>query len=55
MWADGSFSDCLAVYLAYRRWHDKRRNGHFERAVPDRRRNMEQEFCYHRFLQLKVR
>ena len=54
IWADHSFSDCLAVLLAYNNWQRLRDQGRFNRSMPDRSRSLEQEYCFSRFLQLKV-
>lgn len=47
-WADGSFSDCLAMLKAFRVWQDMRQQGAFSRRCLN-----EREWASHNFLQLK--
>ena len=55
VWADRSFSDCLAVLNAFSTWDKFKREGRFERVEPGiHKRNLEQEWCYGSFLELKV-
>ena len=46
-WADRSFSDCLAILVAYQTWYRKGKTGEFNR-IP------EAKWCKERHLQLKV-
>ena len=46
-WADRSFSDCIAILVAYQTWYGKIRNGEFNRIS-------ENKWCKYRHLQLKV-
>lgn len=54
IWADRSFSDCLAVYLAFKVWSDKKRKGAFAYTPASRGDDPEQKWCRQRFLQLKA-
>jgi ATP-dependent RNA helicase TDRD9 len=47
MWSDQSFSDCMAVYLAYNTWKNKCRTRSF-------RGTQEGDWCRSRYLQLKT-
>ncbi|XP_064484579.1 ATP-dependent RNA helicase TDRD9-like [Ornithodoros turicata] len=48
-WADGSFSDCLAMLHAYKTWKSIKHDSHF-----DRRGGLnEKAWCSHNFLQLR--
>ena len=42
-WADGSFSDCLAILRAFQEWESKRRRGDF--SSRDGVRNRESDWC----------
>ncbi len=53
MWARRTFSDCLAVLFAFTDWQTKKFNGYFQRST-GRGRTLEHEYCYNRYLQLKV-
>jgi ATP-dependent RNA helicase TDRD9 len=57
VWADRTFSDCFAVFIAYNNWTKKRREGFFQRALPDGTNQKRQEWywCQSRYLQLKVK
>ena len=48
MWANYSFSDCLAVLNAYQNWKDKVDTGFFKS-----RHNNENDWCWQRYLQMK--
>ncbi len=56
VWADRSFSDCLAVLIAFKTWARHKSQGYFQRAVggqhPD---ELERQWCFNRYLQRKVR
>ena len=55
-WVDRTFSDCIAVLIAYRVWKTRKNQGEFDRAVPGRKvGSREYEWCQSRYLQLKVR
>ena len=53
VWADRSFSDCIAIVNAYRMWKRHHHDGYFNKPL-DSYKNLENEWCYHRFLQQKV-
>ena len=53
VWSDRSFSDCIAIVMAYRTWKRHHSQGLFTRPSTSRR-NQEQEWCFSRFLQAKV-
>jgi len=56
IWAERSFSDCLAVLIAYEAYMHHRRKGYFERDVRrgQRKVSLEREWCRGRFLQQKA-
>ena len=49
LWSNKSFSDCLAVLMAYQVWKDKMMTGFFHK-----RRINESQWCKERFLQMKA-
>ena len=49
LWSNKSFSDCLAVLLAYQVWKDKVNTGFFFRKSTN-----ELTWCKERFLQMKA-
>ena len=49
LWSNKSFSDCLAVLLAYQVWKDKVNTGYFFRKSAN-----EKDWCSQRFLQMKT-
>ena len=57
VWADRSFSDCLAVLIAYTTWKRLQDTGYFERMVRDdkgRLVKLDIVWTFNRYLQLKV-
>ena len=53
VWSDRSFSDCIAIVMAYRTWKRHHRDGYFNRPTRSGA-NLEQEWCFSRYLQAKV-
>ena len=49
-WADRTFSDCLAVLIAYKTWWRHKTSGYFQRAHGGER-DLEGKWCYQRYLQ----
>ena len=49
LWSNKSFSDCLAVLMAYQVWKDKMMTGFFPKQ-----RVSESQWCRERFLQMKA-
>lgn len=47
-WSSGSFSDCVAVYLAYKTWHSRVLMSRNKTDQEDKR------WCQHHHLQRKV-
>lgn len=55
IWANQSFSDCLAVLYAYKNYHIRKNRGNFHRVIYRDGINVERKWCADRFISFKVK